>query len=65
MKNGRKMRIEEWVAGAFIVIVGVYVSFKIIEEFCKLDPQFCTIGGSLLTAFIIGAILYLKYGWKS
>ena len=59
------MRIEEWIAGVFTVVVVEYVLFKIIEEFCKLDPQFCTIGGSLLTAFIIGAIFYLKYGWRS
>lgn len=59
------MRIEEWIAGAFTVVVVAYVLFKIIEEFCKLDPQFCTIGGSLLIAFIIGAIFYLKYGWRS
>lgn len=59
------MRIEEWIAEAFAVIVGAYVLFKIIGEFCKIDPQFCTIGGSLFTAFIIGAIFYLKYGWRS
>lgn len=60
-KKGQN-QIIEWGFSAVILLILIYVFFKIGQAFCQTDPTFCGIFGSLIAAFIFGIIWFLRYG---
>ena len=58
------MNIGEIFASIIGVLVVVYVGYLLITSFCQTTPSFCNIGFTLLGALVIGAVLFLKYGWQ-
>jgi len=52
---------DELVGGALTLLVGGYVIWEVLKQFVLSDPAFGkAIGGAIVTAFVVGAVAWLK-----
>ena len=62
MNRKGQQHVIEWMTTAVVLLIMLYIFFKIGQAFCQTDPTFCGIFGSLIAAFIFGAIWFLRFG---
>lgn len=62
MNKKGQQNIVDWGVAAVILLILLYVFYKIGQAFCETDPTFCRIFSLLIAAFIFGIIWYLKFG---
>ncbi len=52
----------EWLYTLIAGIIGIGIAIMIAQEFCKLQPESCSIFYSIIGAAVIGLIVALKFG---
>jgi len=60
----KEQSILDWAIGGFILVIFAYIIFVMTSEFCRINQEFCGIGWYIFGAFIVGVIMYLKFGWR-
>ena len=56
--------IIDWAVGGFVLVIFAYIIFVTISEFCRMNQDFCSIGWYIFGAFLVGIVMYLKFGWR-
>lgn len=62
MNKRAQSQIVEWGVTAVVLLILLYVFYKIGQTFCTIDSGFCGYFGTLIAAFIIGIVFFLKFG---
>ena len=62
MNKRGQQEVIQWAMAAVVLLVLIFVFYQVGKAFCQTDPTFCGIFGSLIAAFIFGAIWFLRYG---
>lgn len=57
--------IFDFVVDAIILVFGAYILYIIIGAFVEADPGFAQYGIALFSAFIAGAVIFLKHALSS
>mgnify|MGYP001118069245 CR=1 FL=1 len=52
----------DWVRSAVIITVGAFILYVLIQSFCGVYSGFSNYGWPIITAYIFGVVLFLKYG---
>jgi uncharacterized membrane-anchored protein len=57
--------VADYVTDAILLVIGAYVLFSLVQSFSQSNPSFGQYGWSLLSAFVVGAVWYLKHRLKA
>lgn len=60
-KKGQQPIIE-WGLTAVILLILLYVFFQVGKTFCQVDSSFCGYFSTVIGAFLIGIVWFLKFG---
>jgi divalent metal cation (Fe/Co/Zn/Cd) transporter len=55
------MKAADFVVDVFILVVGAWIIYVLIDAFIEIEPGFSQYGLALLGAFISAAVLYIKH----
>jgi hypothetical protein len=55
------MDVSEFVVSAILLAIGAYLPYVIIQSLSQADPGFAQYGWYLFGAFIVGAVIFLRY----
>jgi len=55
------MDIQQIFGTVIMILLLVYVSFMVTQQFCEMTPSYCGTGWVIFGALVFGVIVFLKY----